>query len=100
MTPSDTIRLQALKLKELNTRNMNLAISEKIIDAAIAQDSSQVEMRNICAMISAEMFKDIEELCDLLDLTKRVVVEMALIDFIAKAREIVLEVNPLGEEGV
>lgn len=97
MTPSDTLLLQALKLKELNSRNTTVEMSEKIIESAIAQNPDQKDLRNICAMISVPMFNDVEELCNLLDLSKRVFVEMALSDFITKARGIVLEVDPMGE---
>lgn len=97
MTPSETIRLQALKLKELNTRNMNLAMSEHLIESAVQQNPDQKELRNICALISADRFSQVEYLCNLLDLSKRVFVEMALGDFIAKANAIVEEVDPLAE---
>lgn len=98
MTPSDTIRLQALKLKELNTRNMSLSISEHLIESAVKQDPDQKELRNICALISTGLFKQVEDLCNMLDLSKRVFVEMALSEFITKANAIVLEVDPLNEE--
>lgn len=98
MTPSDTIRLQALKLKELNTRNMNVAMSESLLATALAQNPEQKDMRNICAMISTPLFADVEELSKLLDLSKRVIVEMALVDFVTKARAIVLEIDPMPEE--
>jgi hypothetical protein len=98
MTPSDTIRLQALKLKELNTRNMNLSMSEHLIESAVQQNPDQKELRNICALISAERFKEVEDLCNMLDLSKRVFVEMALGEFIIKANSIVQEVNPLSDE--
>ena len=60
-------------------------------------DAGSSELRNICALITAPLFAEVEGLANMLELSKRRIVEMALIEFLAKASEIVNEVNPLGE---
>lgn len=98
MTPSDTIRLQALKLKQLNTQGHSFpdALLEKLL-----QDNpdAKKEFRNICALISPKLFADVEELAALLSLSKRSIIEMALIDFIDKAKSLIDEIDPLAEVG-
>ena len=95
MNPSDTLRLQALKLKQMNTQGSD--IPEALLEIAMQQNPEQKEFRNICALISVPLFEEVEGLASMLKLTKRRIVEMALIEFMAKAGEIVNEVNPLGE---
>lgn len=98
MTPSDTIRLQALKLKQLNTQGSSFpdTLLEKLL-----QDNpdAKKQFRNICALISPKLFTDVEELAGLLSLSKRSIIEMALIEFIDKAKAIIDEIDPLAGVG-
>lgn len=89
MRTDDTLRLQALKLKELNTRGWSGGdLIEHLLDA---NPEAKDKMRNICAFIQPELFAQVEGVCSLLSLSKRQVVEMALIDFLAKADSIMEE---------
>ena len=93
MTPSETIRLQALKLKELNHRGASGA--GQFMDSLIAQsDEAKASLRNICALITPELFQRVENLCSLLDLSKREFVEDALVEFCKLTESIVAEVDP------
>jgi hypothetical protein len=96
MNTTEILRLQALKLKQLTQRGSS---DDRMIDHLIEQNPEETKqgMRNICAFISPELFADVNGLCEMLDLSKRRVVEMALMDFIEKASNIITEVNPLGE---
>lgn len=93
MNSSDTIRLHALQLKKQLSGS---GISGTFLDAVLAQnpDVAAKAMRNICALISPELFDKIEQFCKNLELSKREVVEMALIDFMEKANNIMDEVKP------
>lgn len=96
MNSIETLRLQALKLKELHSNGSDF--SDQFVEKLIAQNPDQdPPLRNICAFISPSLFSEVEGLCSTLSITKRRVVEMALIDIIAKANEVMKEVNPLGE---
>lgn len=89
MRTDDTLRLQALKLKELNTRGWSGPdLLEHLIEA---NPQVKEKMRNICAFISPELFDQVEGVCSLLSLSKRQVVEMALHDFLTKADSIMEE---------
>ena len=70
-----------------------------LIEWAAQQNPEAVkaELRNICALISPGLFLEVENLCNVLEFSKREFVEMALIEFVEKANAIVREVNPLGE---
>jgi hypothetical protein len=94
----ETIRLQSLKLKELNTRGSDF--SDKLIDMAVADldHSSQLPMKNICAMVSQQMFDEVDGICQMLDMSKRRFVEMALRHALDTAASIVNEVQPFPEE--
>jgi hypothetical protein len=88
MRTNDTLLLQALKLKELNTRGYS---GGDLVEQLLASnpDQTKEKMRNICAFITPEMFDQVEGVCNLLSLSKRQVIEMALIDFLEKADKIV-----------
>lgn len=91
MNFDETIRLQALKQKQLTTRGMDDAIAEQILKHA---PEVPEQTRNICALISVKLFNDVENCCQMLDISKRRFVEMALVEALDKAAVIVDEVNP------
>lgn len=93
MNSSDTIRLQVLKLKQ---QISGTGLNGTFLDVVLAQnpEATAKAMRNICALISPELFDKVEQLCKNLELSKREVVEMALIDFMEKANKIMDEVKP------
>jgi hypothetical protein len=97
MNSTETLRLQALKLKQLTTNGNDF--SDALVDELIKQNPAEPPpLRNICAFISPVLFDEIEGLCSTLSISKRRFVEMALIDLMAKANSIVEEVQPF--EGV
>lgn len=90
MRTEETLMLQALRLKELNTKGWSGPdLIEQMVDSN--PEFAKEKMRNICAFISPELFSNVEGVCSLLSLSKRQVVEMALIDFLAKADAIMEE---------
>jgi len=97
VNPSEIIQLHALKLKHMHHRGNSGGVD--LIEWAAQQNPEAVkaELRNICALINPSLFSEVENLCNVLELSKRQFVEMALIEFVEKANAIVREVNPLGE---
>lgn len=97
MTPSQVIQLQALKLKATIDGH-----HPRIIDSLIANPANEQELkkdfRNVCALIPSIQFEELEDLCNLLDLSKREVISMALNEFIPMANAIVKDVNPFEHE--
>lgn len=97
MTPSQTIQLQALKLKATIDGH-----HPQIVDALLNQPENAEEVkkdfRNVCALISHYQFDELESICSLLDLSKREVISMALSEFFPKVKAIVSEVNPFESE--
>jgi hypothetical protein len=92
MRTEETLLLQALKLKELNTRGYS---GPDLIDSVINANPevAKEKMRNICAFVSVELFNNVEGVCQLLSLSKRQVVEMALLDFMEKASKVIEETD-------
>jgi hypothetical protein len=93
MTPSQIIQLQALKLKA-TIDGHHPQIIDSIIENPANQEGLKKDFRNVCALIPSLQFEDLERLCNLLDLSKREVISMALNVFIPMANGIVSEVDP------
>ena len=86
MNTIDTLTLKALELKQSLSGASNLDLIDHLI--AKNPDATKESMRNICAFISKELFAQVEEVCSTLSLSKRQLIEMALIDIIDKSKEI------------
>lgn len=87
MNTTDTLTLKALQLKQSISGGANDGhMIDHLIDTHPAE--TKESMRNICAFISKDLFSSVEQTCNNLDLTKRQLIEMALIDIIDKSKEI------------
>lgn len=96
MNTDEVLTLQALKFKELHTQAST--INSRLIDGLIEQSPDVREkLRNICAFISPGLFDQVENLCGLLDLSKRQFVEMALKDLVDKANATITRFDALPE---
>jgi len=97
MKSEEMLMLQALKLKKLNSKGFE---GPDLVEQLILQnpDAAKEKLRNICAFISPDLFSEIDSLCNLLDLSKREFVEMALVDLVAKAHAVIQQTNAM--EGV
>lgn len=87
-----------MKLKQLTTKGSDFPdeLLDDLLEVSHMSNEESNKLRNICALISAPLFAEVEGLANMLELSKRRIVEMALIEFLAKAGDIVNEVNPLG----
>lgn len=62
---------------------------EKIVNPNNLEETEKVKMRNVCALISVQLFDRLEQTCGLLDLSKRQFIEASLIEALDRADEIV-----------
>ena len=90
MNLDETLRLKALRAKELHQRGSDMA--DQLLDH-LAKDAPE-QLRNICAHISVPLFDEVDQLCSLLEMSKRRFVELALVDAVQKAHAILHEVQP------
>jgi uncharacterized membrane protein (DUF373 family) len=92
MNTEQTLKLKALTLKA----TIQNQVGSDLVDNFIETHPNEMKksLRNICAFITPELFGEVEQLCNNLSISKRQVVEMALIDFMKKANEVIAEVDP------
>ena len=95
MTSDETLLLQALKLKQLGTTGHSLDsdVTERLLDQH--PEEMKEKMRNICAFVSISMFEEVANVCEVLSLSKRQFVEMALVDLLAKSHKILRDTEAL-----
>jgi len=92
MNTFDTLTLKALQLKQtINGGSLGSDMVDHLIEKN--PEATKEAMRNICAFISTELFAEVEQICTNLSFSKRQLIEMALIDIIAKAHEIMDSYN-------
>jgi hypothetical protein len=85
MNTIDTLTLKALQLKETFSGASGAPFLDHLIET---NQSAKDAMRNICAFISPELFERVENTGKNLSLSKRQMVEMALIDFMEKVDQV------------
>jgi hypothetical protein len=83
----EVIRLKTLHLKSIQ--------QEPVPPYALAPGE---QPRQLCAMVSPSLFREVESLCTLLSLSKREFIELALIEAISRAQIIAADVNPFSVE--
>lgn len=96
MKTDDLLKFKALSLKA----SLHNQFGSDLVDLAIDKNPEAIKksLRNICAFISPELFAEVESVCNNLSLSKRQVVEMALLDFMKKVDSIMDEIDPF--EGI
>jgi hypothetical protein len=94
MNTDDKLRLAALQVKQLHTSHTKL--EEHILQAAIDQnpEEAKAHFKSICATVSLSLFERVDGICQMLDLSKREFVEMALIDLCDKSDGVIIEIKP------
>ena len=71
------------KAYQFKTQNSNIL---DVIERAGGIPESLV--KNVCAKVSIELSDDLDEVCNLLSISKRQFIEIALIEALSKARQI------------
>lgn len=88
----EVIRMKALQLKAVAAGITMTETFEQLMDSPEAIE--EFKMRQVCAMVTPQLFQELEGTCQLLGMSKRKFVEAALIDAMEKAATIVSEVDP------
>lgn len=86
MNLDDVLQLQVLKLKASRSGQ---PFSGSLMDRLIDQSEAKIEVRNMCAKVSPQLYQSLEDVCVLLDMTKRQFIEAAVSEAIGKAHELV-----------
>ena len=84
LTFDDLIRYKALNLKYISSGSNLLELIEKGNPGITAE----IPMKNVCAMITQQLFDDLTNTCGLLDISKRQFIESAIIEALKKAESI------------
>jgi hypothetical protein len=85
MKLDEVLQLQVLKLKALTSGENNRRLVDRLIDS---ESGDPLPLRQMCAKVSVELYEDLEEVCGLLDMTKRMFIESAVIDALDRAHEL------------
>ncbi len=85
MNFNDLIRYKALHLKYVSD---NTGFVDMLLDPKNPNVTGNLPMKNVCAMIHQTLFDELSETCALLDISKRSFIEMALIEALGKAEQI------------
>ena len=97
MTPSQFIQFKALQLK-MTVEGSSPSLFDAVLENPVNAEALKSDFRNVCALIHQMQFQRLEEVCDLLGLSKRSVIVMALDHFFPLVDSIVAEVNPFEHE--
>lgn len=87
----EVIQLQALKLKAMNSYG---SVPSSIVDS-MAEASPQ--LRQMCAKVSPQLYEELENVCTLLDMSKRQFIEGAVADALQRAKETIEKVGAIDQ---
>lgn len=87
----EVIQLQALKLKAMNSGQGLAALTDRLADEA-------PQLRQMCAKVTPELYDRLEQVCGVLDMSKRQFIEGAVADALDRAVETIEKVGAL-EQG-
>lgn len=89
----ELVRLKALQLKAVHSgQTIMESLGEQQL--ALPEVAKELKLRQVCAMVTPQMFDKVEATCELLSISKREFITQALIEAIEKAEEIVADVDP------
>lgn len=79
MNMDELIQLQVLKLKAAHS-----GVTGRLLDNFVDQ-AEPVQVRQMCAKVSPQLYDSLEKVCELLDLSKRAFIEAAVSDAVLRA---------------
>ena len=94
MNLDEVLQLQVLKLK---AKLSNGPFSGAVMDRLLDHPDCKIELRNMCAKVSTQLYQSLEEVCILLDMSKREFIEAAVSDAIVKAQDLVTRHDALAQ---
>lgn len=83
MNFEELIQLQVLKLKAEN------AGRGPLLESMLDQAGEHPQIRQMCAKVSSVVYDDLEQVCSLLDMSKREFIEGAVRDALDRAHEVI-----------
>lgn len=89
MNLNELLRFKALNFKYVHE---NQALTDMALEGRLGE--IDIPLKNVCAMVTQELFDDLTNVCGLLDISKRLFIEKALIDAIQMAHKV------MDDEGV
>lgn len=99
MNTRDTLILKALQFKALHTHSSN----GHLVDLLLEQNPEQADAltKNVCARIPIALADRMEQMGSTLDMNKREIITLAVIDFLNQAEATITEFDawPTPEEG-
>ena len=98
MNFDELVQMKALQLKQHFTSGCSTDMVDHLTRDASSDDLVKAKLRNICALVSDDLFTQVEGLCSLLSMSKRQFVEMSLINAVSKAEDIIETVAPFPSE--
>lgn len=98
MTFDELIQLQVLQLKAAASGVQPMAGGT--VDQLIEAGTYPVEMRQMCAKVSPQLYQALDEICSALDMSKRQFIEFAVSDAISRAQGLLAEHKIFGTQGV
>jgi hypothetical protein len=84
-----------LQYKALHQEYVLSGQNQDMIFDALSPEDKKKHLRNVCALIALPLFDELEHTCGLLEISKRLFIESAIIDALAKAAEHVTHVEAL-----
>lgn len=81
MNLEEILQFQVLK------RKSERAGRGSLLESALEHDLVDEPLRQMCAKVSAELYRDLENICGALDMTKREFIEAAVSDALDRARD-------------
>jgi hypothetical protein len=80
--------MKALNFKYMGGGNLDAVLEGGLLDE---EQAEKLPIKNVCAKLAIPLVDELEEVCGILDITKRAFIESALISAIAQFRDIAEE---------
>ena len=93
MNTREILVFKTLAWKQTLTTGGLGSLNADLVDRALDENPEQADTltKNVCARVPLQLAQDMEAVGGMLDLNKREIITMALIDFLDKARDTLTE---------
>jgi hypothetical protein len=93
MNLEELIQLQVLKHKASS-------VPGRILDKMMESGEYPGEVRQMCAKVSAKLYDELDQVCGLLDMSKRQFIEAAVIDAVDRAHQVITSSGAFDQRGL